>query len=44
MIADFYTTVLYGLSIQARDGVGKGELNKIIDGAMAAWPALTQPR
>jgi AcrR family transcriptional regulator len=43
MIADFYTTVLYGLSIQARDGFGTAELNKIIDGAMAAWPALTRP-
>jgi AcrR family transcriptional regulator len=42
MIADFYTTVLYGLSIRARDGAGTAELNKIIDGAMAAWPALTQ--
>ena len=42
MIADFYTTVLYGLSIRARDGAATAELNKIIDGAMAAWPALTQ--
>lgn len=41
MIADFYTTVLYGLSIRARDGAATDELNKIIDGAMAAWPALT---
>lgn len=40
LIADFYTTVLYGLSIRARDGAGAEELNKIIDGAMAAWPAL----
>ncbi|GAB3764070.1 TetR/AcrR family transcriptional regulator [Microlunatus parietis] len=41
MIADFYTTVLYGLSIRARDCASSEELNKIIDGAMAAWPALT---
>ncbi|MFC7621227.1 TetR/AcrR family transcriptional regulator [Microlunatus sp. GCM10028923] len=40
MIADFYTTVLYGLSIRARDCAGIADLNKIIDGAMAAWPAL----
>lgn len=41
MMADFYTTVLYGLSIRARDCASTAELNKIIDGAMAAWPALT---
>lgn len=41
MIADFYITVLYGLSIRARDGATADELSKIIDGAMAAWPALT---
>lgn len=41
MIADFYATVLYGLSIRARDCATAEELNKIIDGAMAAWPVLT---
>ncbi|WP_280231449.1 TetR/AcrR family transcriptional regulator [Nocardia cyriacigeorgica] len=37
-LAAFYTTVLYGLSIQARDGVGHDELMRSIDRAMAAWP------
>lgn len=41
MIADFYTTVLYGLSVRARDGADVHDLDRIIDGALAAWPALT---
>ncbi|MEW1737220.1 TetR/AcrR family transcriptional regulator [Nocardia beijingensis] len=38
-LAGFYTTVLYGLSIQARDGASAAELTASIDCAMAAWPA-----
>ncbi|CAB3637007.1 TetR/AcrR family transcriptional regulator [Achromobacter aegrifaciens] len=38
-LAAFYTTVLEGLSIQARDGAGAKKLNMIIDAAMLAWPA-----
>ncbi|WP_280498161.1 TetR/AcrR family transcriptional regulator [Nocardia asiatica] len=38
-LAGFYTTVLYGLSIQARDGATPAELTASIDCAMAAWPA-----
>lgn len=38
-LAAFYTTVLEGLSIQARDGAGADKLNTIIDTAMLAWPA-----
>ncbi|MEU2252108.1 TetR/AcrR family transcriptional regulator [Nocardia xishanensis] len=38
-LAAFYTTVLYGLSIQARDGAALDELTRSIDCAMAAWPA-----
>ncbi|MBF6225431.1 TetR/AcrR family transcriptional regulator [Nocardia abscessus] len=38
-LAGFYTTVLYGLSIQARDGASLTELTASIDCAMAAWPA-----
>jgi len=38
-LAAFYTTVLEGLSIQARDGAGADKLNTIIDAAMLAWPA-----
>jgi AcrR family transcriptional regulator len=39
-IAAFYATVLEGLSIQARDGATREELNVIIDSAMAGWNAL----
>ena len=38
-LAAFYTTVLEGLSIQARDGASIEKLNIIIDAAMLAWPA-----
>ncbi|MFD4840682.1 TetR/AcrR family transcriptional regulator [Achromobacter sp. NPDC058515] len=38
-LAAFYTTVLEGLSIQARDGASTEKLNMIIDAAMLAWPA-----
>lgn len=38
-LAAFYTTVLEGLSIQARDGASIEKLNMIIDAAMLAWPA-----
>ncbi|WP_406279819.1 TetR/AcrR family transcriptional regulator [Nocardia sp. NBC_00881] len=38
-LASFYATVLYGLSIQARDGVSLADLTASIDCAMAAWPA-----
>lgn len=38
-LAAFYTTVLEGLSIQARDGASIEKLNVIIDAAMRAWPA-----
>ncbi|NMK45983.1 TetR/AcrR family transcriptional regulator [Achromobacter sp. Bel] len=37
-LAAFYTTVLEGLSIQARDGASAEKLNLIIDAAMLAWP------
>ncbi|WP_433632908.1 TetR/AcrR family transcriptional regulator [Nocardia sp. CA-120079] len=37
-LAGFYTTVLYGLSIRARDGASHTELTRSIDCAMAAWP------
>ncbi|PXX54030.1 TetR family transcriptional regulator [Nocardia tenerifensis] len=38
-LAYFYTTVLYGLSIQARDGASLAELTQSIDCALAAWPS-----
>lgn len=39
-IAAFYTTVLHGLSIQARDGAGREQLQHIADAAIAGWDAL----
>lgn len=39
-MAAFYTTVLHGLSIQARDGATQAELDAVVDSAMAAWDAL----
>ena len=38
-LAAFYTTVLEGLSIQARDGASAEKLIMIIDAAMLVWPA-----
>jgi len=38
-LAAFYTTVLEGLSVQARDGASIDKLNIIVDAAMLAWPA-----
>ncbi|HEY8086709.1 MAG TPA: TetR family transcriptional regulator C-terminal domain-containing protein, partial [Polyangiaceae bacterium] len=38
-LATFVTTLLNGLSIQARDGVSRGALNAAVDHAMRAWDA-----
>jgi AcrR family transcriptional regulator len=43
-IAGFYTTVLHGLAIRARDGASRRELEAVVDGAMAAWEPLTAAR
>ncbi len=43
-IGGFYATLLEGLSIQARDGAARLDLEAIIDGAMAAWDALVACR
>ncbi|TCP49354.1 TetR family transcriptional regulator [Tamaricihabitans halophyticus] len=40
-LADFFHTVLYGLSIRARDGASTAELLAIVDTALAAWPPET---
>ena len=40
-VARYYTTVVQGLSIQARDGAGREDLEAVIDCAMAAWETLT---
>ncbi len=42
-VAGFYTTVLNGLALQARDGAGNDALERIIAGAMAAWDAVAGP-
>lgn len=39
-IARYYTTVVQGLSIQARDGATRAELEEVIACAMAAWDTL----
>ncbi|WP_227981027.1 TetR/AcrR family transcriptional regulator [Nocardia spumae] len=37
-LADFYTAVLFGLSVQAGDGVNAARLDSTIDRALCAWP------
>lgn len=40
-VASFYTTVLNGLAIRARDGASPSALRAAVEGAMAAWTGLT---
>ncbi|HEV7708390.1 MAG TPA: TetR/AcrR family transcriptional regulator [Asanoa sp.] len=40
-VARYYTTVVQGLSLQARDGASRAELEAVITCAMAAWDTLT---
>jgi AcrR family transcriptional regulator len=40
-LARYYATVVQGLSVQARDGAGRAELETVITCAMAAWDTLT---
>lgn len=40
-IAAFYTTVLHGLAIRARDGASRKALMDAVNGAMTAWETLT---
>ncbi|MFC4054763.1 TetR/AcrR family transcriptional regulator [Actinomadura syzygii] len=40
-VARYYTTVVQGMSVQARDGATGAELEEVITCAMAAWDALT---
>jgi AcrR family transcriptional regulator len=37
-LADFYTAVLFGLSVQAGDGMDLDRLGRTIDRALRAWP------
>ncbi|APE35932.1 TetR family transcriptional regulator [Nocardia mangyaensis] len=41
-LASFYSTVLYGLSIQARDGVGQAELSAAVDSALRVLAAVVR--
>lgn len=43
-LAEFYSTVLQGLSIQARDGASRRALDRIAAAAMAAWDGLAEKR
>jgi hypothetical protein len=39
-VAAFYTAVLHGISIEARDGASRKALHAIVDTAMDAWDAV----
>lgn len=39
-LATYCTTVLHGLSIQARDGAGRAEMLAVVDAAMLGWDAI----
>ena len=43
-VARFYTTVIQGLSVQARDGASRADLESVISCALAGWDTLTAPR
>jgi len=43
-IASFYITVQQGMSIRARDGATRTELEAVAQGAMLAWDGLTRAR
>jgi AcrR family transcriptional regulator len=40
-IARYYITIVHGMSIQARDGASRADLETVITCAMAAWDTLT---
>ncbi|WP_229830899.1 TetR/AcrR family transcriptional regulator [Actinoplanes ianthinogenes] len=40
-VARYYATVVQGLSVQARDGATRADLETVITCAMAAWDTLT---
>ncbi|EPH43422.1 TetR/AcrR family transcriptional regulator [Streptomyces aurantiacus] len=42
-MAAFYTTVIQGMSVQARDGATRADLDKTVDRAMAAWDVVAAP-
>ena len=42
-IAAFYTTIMHGLAVRARDGMPRRAMLATVDAAMAAWDSLTTP-
>ncbi|WP_307805321.1 TetR family transcriptional regulator C-terminal domain-containing protein [Streptomyces spirodelae] len=42
-LAACHATVLFDLSVQAKDGVPRGELLAVVDASVAAWDTLTAP-
>jgi AcrR family transcriptional regulator len=42
-VASYYVTVQQGMSIQARDGASRKDLEAIAQAALAAWEPLTRP-
>jgi AcrR family transcriptional regulator len=40
-VADFYATIHKGLSLSAKGGAGREELDSVVTSAMAAWGPLT---
>jgi AcrR family transcriptional regulator len=44
-MASFYSTVVQGLAVRARDGASRQALTAVADAAMAAWdPLVSRPR
>jgi AcrR family transcriptional regulator len=41
VLASFYTSIVDGMSIQARDGASRKTLKSIVDSAMGAWDSIT---
>ncbi|SER08626.1 TetR/AcrR family transcriptional regulator [Actinokineospora terrae] len=41
-VADFYLSVLYGMSVRSRDAASAAELTAVVDAAMAAWESVTR--
>jgi hypothetical protein len=40
ILTRYYATVVQGLSVQARDGASRDELEAVVSCAMAAWDTL----
>jgi AcrR family transcriptional regulator len=43
-LALFYSSMIQGMSAQARDGASQEELDAVVDAALRAWPARTGDR